>query len=101
MTTPVKAVLLAGLGFIAAVCAPTDPPTAAATCTFTNPIGPGQDPWLALHGSGLPDATRMRAGDWVLAYRARGVTYDEAIMALQGAGHFVEWGEDLSNEQQP
>lgn len=28
------------------------------------------------------------------------MTYDEAILALQGAGHFVEWGEDLSNEHE-
>ncbi|MEO8286983.1 MAG: amino acid--tRNA ligase-related protein [Chloroflexota bacterium] len=25
------------------------------------------------------------------------MTYDEAIIALQRAGHFIEWGEDLSN----
>ena len=25
------------------------------------------------------------------------MTYDEAIVALQGAGYFIEWGEDLAN----
>ncbi len=28
------------------------------------------------------------------------MTYDEAIIALQGAGYFIEWGEDLSNEHE-
>ena len=28
------------------------------------------------------------------------LTYDQAIIALQNAGYFVEWGEDLSNEHE-
>jgi asparaginyl-tRNA synthetase len=28
------------------------------------------------------------------------MTYDEAIIALQGMGHFIEWGEDLSNRHE-
>jgi asparaginyl-tRNA synthetase len=28
------------------------------------------------------------------------MTYDQAIIALQGAGYFIEWGEDLSNEHE-
>lgn len=28
------------------------------------------------------------------------MTYDEAIVALQGMGHFIEWGEDLSHEDE-
>lgn len=28
------------------------------------------------------------------------MTYDEAIIALQGAGYFIEWGEDFSNSQE-
>jgi asparaginyl-tRNA synthetase len=28
------------------------------------------------------------------------MTYDEAIMALQRAGHFIEWGEDLGNSHE-
>jgi asparaginyl-tRNA synthetase len=28
------------------------------------------------------------------------LTYDEAIIALQRAGHFIEWGEDLSNRHE-
>ncbi len=28
------------------------------------------------------------------------MTYDEAIVALQRAGHFIEWGEDLSNRHE-
>lgn len=28
------------------------------------------------------------------------MTYDEAIIALQKAGHFIEWGEDLSNRHE-
>ncbi|HYP42129.1 MAG TPA: amino acid--tRNA ligase-related protein [Chloroflexia bacterium] len=28
------------------------------------------------------------------------MTYDEAIVALQGIGHFIEWGEDLSHEDE-
>ena len=28
------------------------------------------------------------------------MTYDEAIIALQKAGYFIEWGEDLSNEHE-
>ena len=28
------------------------------------------------------------------------VTYDEAIIALQNAGHFIEWGEDLKNRHE-
>jgi asparaginyl-tRNA synthetase len=28
------------------------------------------------------------------------MTYDEAIVALQRAGHFIEWGEDMSNSHE-
>lgn len=42
------------------------------------------------------DAKRLRS---VKAPFAR-MTYDEAIIALQKAGHFIEWGEDLSNRQE-
>lgn len=28
------------------------------------------------------------------------MTYDEAIISLQNAGYFIEWGEDLSNENE-
>ena len=28
------------------------------------------------------------------------LTYDQAIMSLQNAGYFIEWGEDLSNEHE-
>lgn len=28
------------------------------------------------------------------------LTYDQAIIALQNAGYFIEWGEDLSNEHE-
>ena len=50
---------------------------------------------------GALEALGMDAGR-LLAVRApfERMTYDEAIVALQKAGHFVEWGEDLSNEHE-
>jgi hypothetical protein len=44
------------------------------------------NPWFDLHRSGLPEARRLRAGDWVLAYRRRGVQYNQAAQRLRWEG---------------
>jgi hypothetical protein len=44
------------------------------------------NPWFDLHRSGLPEASLLKAGDWVLAYRRRGVQYNQATKRLRWEG---------------
>jgi hypothetical protein len=42
--------------------------------------------WFDLHRSGVPESPLLRAGDWVLAYRRRGVQYNQAAQRLRWEG---------------
>jgi len=44
------------------------------------------DPWFDIARSGVPEAARLRPGDWVLAYRRRGVQYSQAAQRLRWDG---------------
>jgi hypothetical protein len=44
------------------------------------------NPWFDLVRTGVPEASLLRAGDWVLAYRRRGVQYNQAAQRLRWEG---------------
>ena len=66
MTTPIQRAAL-GLLLFTGACAPSAPPTAlqAEVCTFTNPLGPGQDPWVALEDRAYHYIESRDGGLWV------------------------------------
>ena len=51
------------------------------------------NPWFDLARTGVPEAALLRPGDWVLAYRRRGVQYNQAAQRLRWEG-----GNDLPAE---
>lgn len=67
MTTPIR-LTLAILGCAALVgCASnvSQSDALAGVCTFTNPIGPGQDPWVALHEGAYHLIESREGGIWI------------------------------------
>jgi GH43 family beta-xylosidase len=74
MTTPLRRLALGLLYVPLAGCVSTvpEPDVTAASCTFTNPIGPGQDPWLALHEGAYHLIESRQGGIWI--YRSEALT---------------------------
>ena len=74
MTTPsrwtIPAVLV--LATRAACATPPEGPSVAERCTFTNPIGPGQDPWIVRH-DGAYHLVESRDGG-ITIYRSAALT---------------------------
>lgn len=61
----------------------------------TNMVGRAAEMRPALSELGV-DAAKLAS----LQTPFKRMTYDQAIIALQGAGFFIEWGEDLSNRHE-
>lgn len=67
MTTPHFRGIAPFLLLLVAACAPAAPSAdgAGTICTFTNPLGPGQDPWVAQHENRYHYIESRGGGLWV------------------------------------